>query len=190
MASKKGKGGRPTGNLTDQQLAFVLAYFENGFHQTEAARSAGYAHPTVAAVKLMKLQQVQDEIARRRQKLEQKHEVTRERIIAEYAKIAFSSLGDLIEVDSQGNGWIDLTRLTDEQRAAVSEFTVDEYKEGRGDDGRDVKRCKIKLGDKKAALDSLARILGMFNDKVTLEASSSLVERLQRGRDRVKKPTK
>src|SRR5438105_4182779 len=39
---------------------------------------------------------------------------------------------------------------------------------GRGKDARDVKRVRFKLADKQAALVSLGRHLGIFDDKVTL----------------------
>ena len=38
--------------------------------------------------------------------------------------------------------------------------------DGRGDDARDVKRTRFKLADKKAALESIGRHLGMFTDKI------------------------
>ena len=38
--------------------------------------------------------------------------------------------------------------------------------DGRGEDARDVKRTRFKLADKKAALESIGRHLGMFTDKI------------------------
>jgi phage terminase small subunit len=60
--------------------------------------------------------------------------------------------------------------LTRVQAAALQEVTVEDYVDGRGDDGRgdgarDVKRVKFRLGDKRAALVDLGRHLGMFVNK-------------------------
>jgi len=57
-----------------------------------------------------------------------------------------------------------LSQLTPEQAAAISEINTDEVIEGRGEDGRIIKKVKLKLHDKKGALDSVARHLGMFRD--------------------------
>jgi len=43
---------------------------------------------------------------------------------------------------------------------------------------------KYKLADKKGALDSVARHLGMFNDKLDLKVTDALAERLARARAR------
>lgn len=165
----------------------VDAYFECGMNETEAARRLGYVMPNKYASRLFDRPEVVAEIERIQNRMSKKAEITRERLLNEYAKIGFSNLGDLIEVDANGDGWIDLSTLSSEQRAAISEFTVEEYKEGRGDDARDVKKTKIKFSDKKGSLDSIARILGLFNDKLKVEGSISLVERLQRGRKQVKR---
>ena len=44
---------------------------------------------------------------------------------------------------------------------------------------------RLKFLDGKAALDSIARHLGMFNDKVKLDVDVSLAERLVRARGRL-----
>ena len=43
---------------------------------------------------------------------------------------------------------------------------------------------KYKLADKKGALDSVARHLGMFNDKLDLKVTDALADRLARARKR------
>ena len=51
-------------------------------------------------------------------------------------------------------------------RSALSEVTVDDYIDGRGEGAREVKRIKIKLCDKKGALVDLGKHLGMFRGDV------------------------
>ena len=45
-------------------------------------------------------------------------------------------------------------------------MTIEDFKDGRGDDTRDVRRVKFKLADKRAALVDIAKHLGMFTDKL------------------------
>jgi phage terminase small subunit len=43
---------------------------------------------------------------------------------------------------------------------------------------------EYKLADKKGALDSVARHLGMFNDKLNLNVTDALADRLSRAKSR------
>ncbi len=92
-----------------------------------------------------------------------RYECTPAKIIAELCKLAFSNMQDYtIELD--GELIHDFTGVDRAQMAAVSEITVEEYTEGRGDNARNVKKTKFKLASKQAALDSLAKILRMGVD--------------------------
>lgn len=175
--------------LSPKHQAAVDAYFANGFNQAEALKAAGYSENTAETAQhsVFGRDDVRAEIERRQKKLAEKSEVTVDRVVKELAKIGFANFGDLITVQEDGTAFLDFTALTAEQRAVISEFQVDEYKEGRGEDARDVKKVKVKFADKKAALELLGRFLGMFKDKVELEAGPGLVERLMAGRQRVKK---
>lgn len=72
---------------------------------------------------------------------------------------------DYMTVQSDGYAYVDLSRLTREQAAAIQEITVEEYKEGTGEEARNVKRVKFKLADKRAALVDIGRHFGLFVDK-------------------------
>ena len=63
--------------------------------------------------------------------------------------------------------------MSRDQAAAIQEFVVDEYMDGRGEDARPVKRTRFKLADKKGALVDIGRHLGMFNDKLKVEGEMS-----------------
>jgi hypothetical protein len=63
---------------------------------------------------------------------------------------------------------IDLSRLDQDRTAAIEEITIDEVVDT---DGVRHRRTRLKLRDKKAALDSLARHLGMFVDPRVAEES-------------------
>ena len=62
------------------------------------------------------------------------------------------------------DAFVDLSTLTRDQAAAIQEVTVEDYKDGRGENARDVRRVKVKLSDKRAALVDMGRHLGMFKE--------------------------
>ncbi len=107
-----------------------------------------------------------------------RHEVTVDRVVAEYAKLAFLDIRKAF--DENGN-LKPITEMDDDTAAAIAGLEVEvrrvadeteEELEGQPHGGA-LKRQhsatarlhKIKLTDKKGALDSLARHLGMFVDK-------------------------
>lgn len=151
----------------------------------DATTAAGLSPHSASAV--FGRPEVQAEIERRRDRMDRKAEVTEERIIREYAKLAFASLGDLLEIQTDGSAWIDMSALTDEQKAALAEYNVETYHElgDENHDGREVKKSKIKFHDKKAALDSLARIRGMFKDKLEVSVGLTLSDKVQQARQRL-----
>ena len=59
---------------------------------------------------------------------------------------------------------VDLSTLTRDQAAAIQEVTIEDYRDGRGADARDVRRVKVKLLDKRAALAEMGKHLGMFKE--------------------------
>jgi len=77
--------------------------------------------------------------------------ITPERVLQEYAHIAFADLRRVIERDNGGYKLRPLDALRDDDSAAIAEFV-----------GAGGNRFRIKLYDKKAALDAIARHLGMF----------------------------
>lgn len=116
-------------------------------------------------------------------------------IIREYEKIAKASFGDILEVQEDGTAWVDMASLTPDMRAAISEYHVEAYTETRYDEGDavqvPVKKFRVKFHDKKAALDSLARIHGMNKDRVEVAGASNLIDQVNAARKRLqqKEPT-
>ena len=85
-------------------------------------------------------------------------EIRADQVLREYGRLAFANLADFVRPD----GSTDLSEVSRDQMAAVPEVTVDELVQGRGEEARQILRVKVKLHDKKGALDSVARHLGMF----------------------------
>ncbi len=87
-------------------------------------------------------------------------------VIRELAKIGFSNMGNYLTVTSDGDPYVDLSDLTEDQLAAISEVSVEDFTDGRGEDARDVRKIKFKLADKRAALVDLGRHFKLFTDKL------------------------
>ena len=78
--------------------------------------------------------------------------ITRERVLREYGRLAFANLRDIVEWDAEGLEVKPSQDLTDDDAAAVAEIVT-------ASDGG--KPYRVKLHDKKPALDAIARYLGM-----------------------------
>jgi hypothetical protein len=92
-----------------------------------------------------------------------RHDITVDRILVELSKIGFSNILDYMKVQGP-DAFVDLSTLTRDQAAAIQEITVEDYRDGRGEDARDVRRVKFKLADKRAALAEMGKHLGMFKE--------------------------
>ncbi len=77
-------------------------------------------------------------------------------------------MGDFMKVGPDGQPRLDFSALQRDHTAALTEVTVDEYKTGRGNEARDVRRVRFKLADKRAALADLCKLLGLFREHVEL----------------------
>jgi phage terminase small subunit len=149
--------------LNPKQKRFVDEYVVD-HNATQAAIRAGYSAATAYSQgqRLLKHVEVAAEIAKRRQKLTEKLEITAERVAEELAKIGFANMADYMRSNSDGDPYLDFSELTRDQAAALAEVTIEDFKDGRGKDARDVRRVKFKLHDKHAALVDLGKHLGMF----------------------------
>jgi phage terminase small subunit len=106
-----------------------------------------------------------------RERAQAKFDLSAERVIGELARIGFANMQDYLSMDANGDPHLDYARISRDQAAAISEITIDEYKEGKGADAKPVKRVRIKLSDKRAALEALGRHLGLFVDPSVLNVN-------------------
>lgn len=149
---------------------------------TRAAMAAGYAESGahVEASRLLRNPKVRKMIDELQSKRASKLELKAERVLEELARIAFANTADYMRVNADGQPDVDLSKLTRDQAAAISEFSVDTTG-GTGDgDRRVVLRTKVKLADKLKANELLCRHLGMFNDKLQITGLESLAERMNK----------
>lgn len=153
-ASKIGAGNRSD---------FIREYLVD-LNATQAAIRAGYSPKTAHSQgqRLLKHVEVAQAIKAEMRAREKRTRITADRVLAEYAKLAFYDPRKFF--DGRGR-LIPIVDLDDESAAAVAGMDVVESKR-EGDEPEVIK--KIKLADKKAALDSIARHLGMFVDRTEL----------------------
>jgi phage terminase small subunit len=143
--------------LTPKQQAFVKEYLCD-LNATQAAIRAGYSVKTAKSVGAENLTKpdIDAAIQEALQKRAERTEISQDRVLEEYAKLAFHNPQDFY--DDQGN-LIEVHKLPRDVAAAITSMEVSVDAEGKS------KLQKIKLADKKGSLDSVARHLGMFNRK-------------------------
>lgn len=146
--------------MTKKQKLFCEEYLID-LNATQAAIRAGYSPETAGAIgaENLKKPQIQKAIAKAMADRSRRTGVNADRVVMELAKIAFVNVADVIDAE-------DATLKEDataEDLAAVQSVKVKSF----GEDG--VER-EIKLADKIKALELLGRHLGMFNDRLRLDA--------------------
>ncbi|MCE9567471.1 MAG: terminase small subunit [Planctomycetes bacterium] len=185
-------------DLTVKQEAFVRNYFENGGNASEAYRHAydaeNMSDKTIweAASRLLADSKVSARVKELKERHLKRHDVTIDRVLQEFARLAYLDVRKVF--DEEGNLKA-IHELDDDTAAAITSLEVeqtyqpsevDEELEGQSHGGALKRRRgtaagarlhKIKLSDKKGALDSLAKYLGMFSDgAVTVNVNSPLAE--------------
>jgi len=149
--------------LTPQREAFAVG-LAKGLTQAAAFRaafsnSAKWKDASVwdAASKLAKRPEVQHRVGELREMATAAHDVSVERIVEELARLAFFDARKLFGVDGE---LLPLSDLDPATVAAVAGFEVREEKDSRGKVIGHVK--KVKLAERGANVERLARLLGHF----------------------------
>lgn len=156
--------------LTAKQERFVAEYLID-LNATQAAIRAGYSAKTAQIIGFENLSKpiIAAAIDAAMKARSERTEVTQDRVLAEYAKLAFL---DPRRFYTESGGLIPVPQLPADVAAALSGMKVTAGKpsrDGESDAGADV--VEIKFADKKGALDSVARHLGMFNDRLHVDGA-------------------
>ncbi len=157
-----------TDRLTSKQRRFITEYLID-LCGAQAAIRAGYSprsadgqsrwllrRPAIAAA-------VKQELAKR----EERARITGDRVLVEYSRMAFANMRDFAEWGPQGVTLRPQGDLSEAEAAAVAEIKLS---------GSNGTGGGIKLYDKKAALDALARHLGLFDPAARLAQEDQTVE--------------
>jgi phage terminase small subunit len=158
--------------LDAREQIFVGEYLID-LNPERAAIAAGYSK-TVARTKAYSwvgnnrlkphvYQAVRDAEAARLEKLG----IKADDVIAEFKLLGLSNMGDFAKWGPEGVMLKDSSQLTKEQTACVAEVGETKTKDGGS--------IKFKLHDKKGALDSLARHLGLYNADTSNKSDNKFV---------------
>ena len=145
--------------------AIKAAGYETNANAANVSATRLLKQPTVAARVNELLERKATIEAKATERAIEKSGITKAAVLEELAKIGFANMLDYVSVQKDGYAYVDLSKLTRDQAAAIQEVVVEEYSDGRGDDARDVKRVKFKLADKKGALVDIGKHLGMFIER-------------------------
>lgn len=125
-----------------------------------AAIAAGYSSRSAAVqgTQVLQLPHVKAEVLRRQRMESERFAVSTDRVIREYAALGFSNVIDFFKIDEETGQPVlkELHELTREQTAAIEKLTVVTDPETKKITTR------FTLSNKTRALDSLAKMLGLF----------------------------
>lgn len=146
--------------LTDKQRLFAAEYLCD-LNATQAAIRAGYSAKTAGrtAHENLKKPEISAAIREAFEARIERTEITADRVLTEYARLAFSDLRDTMSWNECGVKLRGSGEITDEASAAVQCIT--ETITDVGEDGVS-RRTQIKLHDKLGALRDLGKHVGLF----------------------------
>ena len=152
--------------LKPKHRRFVDEYLVD-LNATKAAVRAGYSERSAGAQghRLINLTEIADAIRKAQRERAERTGIRADRVLEELARIAFANMSDYMRTTDEGDAFVDLSKLTREQASAISEVIVEDFRDGRGANARDVRRVKFKLIDKRQALSDLGKHLGLFTDR-------------------------
>ena len=160
--------------LTYQQRRFVEEY-PIDLNGTHAALRAGYS-PASASKRgcfLLRKPEIREAIQEELDRRAQRVHITQDRVLREYARLAFFDPRKL----SNGDGSCkDVTELDDDTAAAIAGFHIVETCDKRPQYAGVTRYIrKYRFADKKGALDSIAKHLGMLSERVSFEGAMPVV---------------
>lgn len=149
------------GKFTKKQAAFVLEY-QRDFNATQAAIRAGYSKKTAGQIgeALLKKVEISNAIKDKIDKRAEKTELSIERCLLEYKRIA---LFDIRKCYNDDGSLKDIHELDDDTAAALQSIESDDLFDGVGKEREKIGVTrKVKANNKRDALQDVMRHLGGF----------------------------
>lgn len=165
---------------TPRQKRFADEYLID-MNATKAYFRAGYkaSNESVAAAcasRLLRNAKVSSYIRQRQEILSKRTYIDQERIIREYARIAFY---DIRKAFDESGCYKEIKDLDDDLAASISRFKVRQTYAGSGARRKSIgKIVSMNFMDRRAALYDLGRHLGMFGKEVTMKLSIKEIEEM------------
>ncbi|PQP34574.1 terminase small subunit [Desulfobacteraceae bacterium SEEP-SAG9] len=161
-------------DLTNKQKKFVSEYLID-LNATGAATRAGYSEKTAHVIghENLKKPKVAAAIQARRQELGRETEINQRWVLERYKRLAEFDVRKLFD---ENENFVPISQLDDDQAFAIHSVEANVVKVESDDDKTEITFAKkVKASDKKAVLDSLARHLGMFTDKIKIGLEGELL---------------
>lgn len=162
--------GRVDDGLTEKQRQFVREYLID-LNATAAAKRAGYSEESAHSIghENLRKPEIAAAIQRAMDDRATRTEITADRVLREYARVAFGDPRSVMEWGPDGVKLKASADLTDDEAALVSEVSQTTTKDGGS--------IKLKTNSKLQALEALGKHLGMFVDRteITGDAGEPLV---------------
>ena len=163
--------------LTPKQRMFVKEYLVD-LNATQAAIRAGYSPKTAysAGQRLLKEVEIQNAVQSAMDERGERVKITQDRVLLEYARIAFFDSRKLFQSDGSPK---DIQELDDDTAAALSGMDVVQEVNSKNQTISYIR--KYRIANKLGALDSLAKHLGMFERKngIGITNDNNLLEAIQ-----------
>lgn len=147
--------------LTAKQQKFISEYMVD-LNATQAAIRSGYSQKTAGFIGHENLRKpiIQQAIEEFKSALSRQTDITIERCLREYGRLAFLDIRKAFDDDGNLKAIKD---MDDDTAAAISGLEFEQLYEGKGEERENVGRlAKIKLNDKARALQDIMRHLGGF----------------------------
>jgi len=167
-------------DLSEKERMFAEEYLVH-FDATRATIAAGYAEKKeiarTRANELRKRPQISKFIEQRKQQRLDELGISQERLLMEYARVAYATPADYYKYDEE-EGWRakQLDELTEDQKAAISDIVLVDKKVVKFT--RDGEKASWKksisrviLQDKMKAMEALAKYQGLFKEGAAAGAS-------------------
>jgi phage terminase small subunit len=156
--------------LTPKQLRFVEEYLID-LNATQAAIRSGYSEKTAKVIGAENLTKpdIAAAIKAAQAARSQRTQITADMVVQELARIGFSNMRSFTKFGPDGVTLKDIDDLDEDAARCIAEVSETKTKDGGS--------IKFKLHDKKGALDSLGRHLGIFVDKTEHSGSVTVVRR-------------
>jgi phage terminase small subunit len=155
--------------MNDRHRLFVKEYLADP-NAAAAARRAGYTLRNAKAIasRLLQRPDIAAAVAKATEQRTEKKRVTADRVIEELGRMAFADIRNFIDWGPEGVKLRDKAALDSDDAAAIADV------EGKGSNG---KIGRLKLYDKLAALNALARHLGMIGGRTALGPADDSADR-------------
>lgn len=173
--------------LSDKQHRLVTEYLSNDMNECQAMLASGYSESTARdhPEKVFRHPAVVAEIERRQERLALAAELDQAWIIERLMELANGArtLAKFKKVGDDGTLHWDFTGASEADLALIKSMATET---SMGADAVVLKKFKIETADPVAVLNSLARIAGLFQDRLKIESDEGVIEILQSARNRIK----